>query len=132
MLDEQRVVENNQTVEDCGPNFPPVSSGDIVSDWEKVLYEKLYEQGVKTLPQYKVDKYSLDLALFVGDKKLDIEVDGETYHRGWDGELLRRDKIRNNRLIELGWDVQRFWVYEIRDNMEVCISRIKKWIEKNS
>ena len=132
MLDEQRVVENNQIVEDCGPNFPPVSSGDIVSDWEKVLYEKLYEQGVKTLPQYKVDKYSLDLALFVGDKKLDIEVDGETYHRGWDGELLRRDKIRNNRLIELGWDVQRFWVYEIRDNMEVCISRIKKWIEKNS
>lgn len=43
---------------------------------------------------------------------------------------MRRDKIRNKLLIELGWDVQRFWVYEVRDDMESCIRRIRYWIEK--
>ncbi|MGV8137068.1 MAG: AAA domain-containing protein [Mangrovibacterium sp.] len=115
---------------DYGPKFPTVSIQDRVSDWEKILYDELYRAGIRTLPQYKVEKYSLDLALFENGKKLDIEVDGEAYHRGWDGELMRRDKIRNRRLIELGWYVQRFWVYEVRDDMESCIRRIKYWIEK--
>ncbi|TLF44822.1 AAA domain-containing protein [Maribacter aurantiacus] len=128
MLQEKRELEHSNTLTDFGPRFPEVSSDDIVSDWEKFFYEKLYQKGIKTIPQYKVDKYSLDLALLIGDAKLDIEVDGETYHRAWDGELLRRDKIRNNRLIELGWDVQRFWVYELRDNMDACINRIENWI----
>lgn len=112
---------------DYGPKFPAVSSTDTVSVWEKILYEALYKNGIRTLPQYKVDKYSLDLALFENDQMLDIEVDGEAYHRNWDGELMRRDKIRNKRLIELGWDVQRFWVYEIRDDLNSCINRIAEW-----
>ena len=28
---------------------------------------------------------------------IDIEVDGENYHRNWDGELCRRDQIRSRR-----------------------------------
>jgi hypothetical protein len=51
------------------------------------------------------DQYILDFALFDGERKLDIEVDGEHYHRNWDGDLCRRDQIRNQSLIELGWDV---------------------------
>lgn len=126
--------QKNQTTQDInmdyGPRFPKVSSTDTVSDWEKLLYEALYRNGIRTLPQYKVDKYSLDLALFENGKMLDIEVDGEAYHRNWDGELMRRDKIRNKRLIELGWDVQRFWVYEIRDDLKSCIERITEWKNK--
>ena len=72
-------------------------------------------------------QYSLDLALFCGDRTLDIEVDGEHYHRDWDGELCRRDQLRNRRLIEMGWDVMRFWVYEIRDNMPGCLARVREW-----
>ena len=52
-----------------------------------------------------------------GDSMLDIEVDGEMYHKDWNGELSYRDQLRNQRLFELGWDVKRFWVYEIRDNL---------------
>ncbi|MBL7906164.1 MAG: AAA family ATPase [Bacteroidales bacterium] len=115
---------------DLGPRFPKVSGTDIVSNWEKVLYEALYKNGIKTVPQYKVDKYSLDLALFENGRMLDIEVDGESYHRSWDGELMRRDKIRNKRLIELGWDVKRFWVYEVRDDLKSCIERINDWKNK--
>lgn len=43
------------------------------------------------------------------------------------GELLRRDQLRNMRLIELGWDVQGFWVYQLRDDMPECIQRVRNW-----
>ena len=117
--------------EKFGPEYPAISSSEFVSNWEKVLYKALYSSGIRTLPQYKVMQYSLDFALIKGDKKLDIEVDGEHYHRDWNGELCRRDRLRNQRLIELGWDVMRFWVYEIRDDLPGCIRRVKEWAEAN-
>jgi very-short-patch-repair endonuclease len=70
----------------------------------------------------------LDLALVVNERRLDIEVDVERYHRSWTGELLRRDQLRNMRLIELGWDLMRFWVYELRENMPLCIERVCRWV----
>lgn len=33
-----------------------------------------------------------------------------------------RDQLRNQRLIELGWDVQRFWVYEFATSSRVVSS----------
>ncbi|RYZ71806.1 MAG: DUF559 domain-containing protein [Proteobacteria bacterium] len=63
-------------------------------------------------------------------RKLNIEIDGEKYHRNWDGELLKRDQLRNKRLIEIGWEVRRFWVYEIRDNLGHCLDQIKSWMDK--
>ena len=101
----------------------------MVSDWEKILYSELYKHGIKTLPQYDIDKYRLDLALIQGSHKLDIEIDGERYHRNWNGELCRRDQLRNQRLFELGWDVMRFWVYEIRDDLPSCIIKVEKWLK---
>ena len=90
-----------------------------------ILYSALYKAGVKTTPQYPVDKYKLDLALFAGNRKLDIEVDGEMYHKDWNGELCYRDQLRNHRLFEMGWDVKRFWVYQIRDKLAQCISQVQ-------
>jgi very-short-patch-repair endonuclease len=58
---------------------------------------------------------------------LNIEIDGERYHRDWDGELVRRDQLRNLRLIEMGWDVMRLWVYEVRDSLPDCVSRVARW-----
>ena len=117
---------------DLGRDYPVVNNPEQVSDWEKLLYSALYDAGVKTLPQFRVEKYALDLALIIGDKRLDIEVDGEKYHRNWTGELCRRDQIRNQRLYELGWDVMRFWVYEIRDDLPRCIEKIKEWVKVNN
>jgi len=121
----------NREVTDSGPNYPIIQvKGISISDWEKALYEQLYLNGIKTIPQYREEQYYLDLALFYNNKKLDIEIDGENYHRDWDGEICKRDLIRNKRLIELGWDVQRFWVYQVRDNMQGCIDSIKSWMER--
>lgn len=107
------------------PSFP------TVSEWEKVLYTALFDAGIQTIPQYPADRYSLDLALILPNgRKLDIEVDGEMYHRQWNKELSYRDQLRNQRMIELGWDVKRFWVYQVRDELPWCVSEVKKWYSK--
>ncbi|MCH7772263.1 MAG: DUF559 domain-containing protein [Bacteroidetes bacterium] len=122
--------EISYSVQDLGEKYPVVTHPERVSEWEHILYKALYKAGVKTIPQYQVEKYTLDLALIDGDRMLDLEVDGERYHRNWTGELCRRDQIRNQRLFELGWDIKRFWVYEVRDDMNICIEVIKKWMGK--
>lgn len=108
--------------------YPLVANPEQVSDWEKILYTALYDAGIQTIPQYPADKYKLDLAIILNNgRKLDIEVDGAMYHRNWNGELCYRDQLRNQRLFELGWDVKRFWVCQIRDDMPWCIQQIKDW-----
>lgn len=114
--------------QDLGPEYPKVANPEQVSDWERFLYRELYRARIRTMPQYQIEKYALDLALVVDDnKRLDIEVDGERYHRAWNGELCRRDQMRNQRLYELGWDVMRFWVYEVRDDLAGCIKKVLAW-----
>ena len=121
-------VERPLTASEAGPDYPLVPHPDRVSDWERVFYHALYLAGIRPVPQYDEAPYTLDLALFHGDRKLDIEVDGENYHRNWDGELCRRDQIRSRRLYDVGWDVMRFWVYEIRDDLEGSVQRVKDWL----
>lgn len=116
---------------ELGSEYPPITYPERVSDWERHFYKVLYAAGLRPIPQYDVEQYSLDFALFEGGRKLNIEVDGERYHRNWNGELCRRDQIRNQRLIELGWEVKRFWVYEIRDELESCVQWIKDWCNRN-
>ena len=127
-----RPVREGQEHYNFGPDYPPVSRPELVSEWEKVLYRVLYAAGLRPLPQYDVEKYTLDLVFFDGARKLDIEVDGERYHRNWDGELCRRDQIRNQRLIELGWDVMRFWVYQVRDDLATCVNRVRQWKDETT
>jgi len=110
-----------------GPEFPAVAKPELVSDWERVFYQQLWNAGLRPIPQYSEEKFLLDFAVFVDGRKLNIEVDGERYHRDWNGELLRRDQLRNMRMIELGWDVMRFWVYQLRDEMPVCVQRVQAW-----
>jgi very-short-patch-repair endonuclease len=111
----------------AGPEYPAVAHAELVSEWERIFYRALYAAGLRPVPQYEEAPYTLDFALFQGEHKLDIEVDGENYHRNWDGELLRRDQIRSRRLYDLGWDILRFWVYEIRDDLAGSVERVRGW-----
>ena len=104
-----------------------MANPDIVSDWERIFYIDAYKAGFRLIPQYQVEKYIVDFLLIDGKRRLAIEIDGERYHRNWTGELCRRDQIRNQRLIELGYDVMRFWVYEVRDDMAGCLKKITEW-----
>jgi len=113
-----------------GKGYPSVARPELVSDWEKVFYKAIIEAGYRPIPQYDLDHYILDFALIrPNGRKLNIEIDGEKYHKDWDGELLRKDQLRNLRLIEMGWDVLRLWVYEVRDNLPGCVMRVKRWVE---
>jgi very-short-patch-repair endonuclease len=39
-----------------------------------------------------------------------------------------RDQLRNQRLIELGWEVKRFWVYQVRDSLDDCVETVVRWV----
>ena len=108
----------------CGENAPVESS-----EWEHMLQKALSDAGIPVTAQYHVDKYYLDLALFYKGKKLDIEVDGAMYHQTWTGELSYNDQLRNQALMREGWDVIRFWVQQVRDQLPWCISQIKGWMK---
>jgi very-short-patch-repair endonuclease len=126
-LDTNQVSEAPPVAVAAGSEYPSVAHPERVSDWERVLYRAMVAAGLRPIPQYSVEQYDLDFAVLAGDRKLAVEVDGERYHRSWTGELCLRDQLRNQRLIELGWDVQRFWVYEIRDELQGCVKRIEDW-----
>ena len=129
-LRHREEAESAQATSALGPEYPVVNNPHQVSDWERLLYRALYGAGVRPIPQYRVENYALDLAIFVGERRLDVEVDGERYHKNWTGELCRRDELRNQRLFELGWDVMRFWVYEVRDDLDGCVRRVREWVER--
>jgi len=98
------------------------------SEWELILQKALSDAGIPVTAQYHVDKYYLDLAIFHNGKKLDIEVDGAMYHQAWTGELCYNDQLRNQALMREGWDVIRFWVQQVRDQLPWCIEQVKKWL----
>lgn len=127
-LNGKQQIRRERGVNDAGPTYPTVANPELVSEWEKILYCALYQAGVRSVPQFPEEKYLLDLAVFDGGRKLNVEVDGERYHRDWTGELCRRDQMRNYRMFELGWDVLRFWVYEVRDDLDGCVERVAQWI----
>lgn len=101
------------------------------SPYEKILHSAMIDSGLNPMPQYPVGQYRLDFALIVGDKQIDIEVDGKEFHTDWTGERLNEDILRNQRLQNLGWKVLRFWSYEIKDKIDYCIKRIENEIKNN-
>ncbi|MBL0732038.1 MAG: DUF559 domain-containing protein [Desulfosarcina sp.] len=99
------------------------------SPWEKVLYDALMARGVQTIPQYPALGRRLDLALVKKEAnrlKIDIEVDGDRYHRNPDGSRKRDDVWRDIQLQGAGWRVMRFWVYQLREDLDKCVDKILK------
>ncbi len=91
------------------------------SPWEERLYEALAARGLRTVPQYPLVGRFLDLA--VPEVRLDIEVDGD-FHRGPDGYRRIEDRWRDLQIRAAGWQVMRFWVYELREDLDGCVQRI--------
>ncbi len=97
------------------------------SDIEEILYSKLIEEGIKVEPQHSVQienskQYRLDFALFVENKKFDIEIDGANAH----SQKLDADLLRDTHLRMDGWNVRRFLAEEINNNLEGVLEEIKR------
>jgi very-short-patch-repair endonuclease len=116
----------------------PIKHGEPIFSPEQLWEERFYCKALKpaNLPvfsQYPLGPYKLDFALLRKNRqrKLDLEIDGETYHKDASGHRLRKDidrdifvKAQDGR----SWDVMRFWVYELREDMESCLKKVTHWM----
>lgn len=118
----------NQTTLQLNRLYPDVETTDVVSEWERKLYTALYDNDVKTIPQYAVDKYHIDLAYFNNDKKIAIEVEDDVEYNDEQSYAIH---LRNSRLIELGWNIVCFMPYQIKDDLEWCVNSIQSKICKS-
>lgn len=96
--------------------------------WEPALAEAMTKAGLQFHQQYPACGRFLDFALFNDEMKLDVEVDGETYHRSGSGDRVSDDIRRDQALIANGWTILRFWVYELREDMDRCVEKINQTI----
>jgi len=85
------------------------------SVWERRLYEACVDAGLSPITQYPLAGCRLDLAF--PEARLDVEVDGERYHRDATGRRKAEDLWRDLTIRAAGWFPLRFWVYELRDDM---------------
>lgn len=118
-------------VEELEPEKINQSCGKFESPWEEILFDALAREGIKTIPQYQFYQYRLDLAIVNSGLPIDIEIDGEMWHRDIDGGRLLSDLKRDQYLIIHGWQVKRFWVYQLQNNIESCVQEVKKLISQN-
>lgn len=99
---------------------------DSIGYYEKPLEEALRAAGIVAIPQYVFGRYRLDLAVVEGELKIDIEVDGEHFHKDYTGERCWEDLNRDHYLTQRGWRVLRFWAIEVRDHQHRCVERVLK------
>lgn len=99
------------------------------SPWEEKLFYALRRRGVETIPQYVTCGRRLDLAHIGDGLRLDIEVDGVRYHALAEGVHCPEDLWRNHVLQTAGWRILRFWVSELRRDMDGCVGKVLETIE---
>jgi superfamily I DNA and/or RNA helicase/very-short-patch-repair endonuclease len=99
------------------------------SPWETKLYYALKEANIQTKTQVPLVGRRLDLAYMSDDFNLDIEVDGMQYHSTKSGHRKMDDIFRDMQIEAAGWFVIRFWVFELQEDMEGCVKKVKEMIE---
>ena len=100
------------------------------SEWERIVFHRLKERGLDPQPQYEIAGRRLDFALFgTGNVKLDLEVDGRRWHQDTDGNRKLDDHWRDYQMRSLGWRVRRFWVDELKQDMEGCLDLVEQDLE---
>jgi len=95
-----------------------------MTDSERLLWNHLRAKqlaGLKFRRQEPIDRYIVDFVCY--EKKLIIEVDG-----GQHAEEKEKDIVRDNWFRQQGFQVLRFWNFEVLDNIEGVLEVILKTI----
>lgn len=89
---------------------------------EKLLWEKLRNQKLdfRFKRQYSIGGYILDF--YCAKKKLIIELDGEVHNTK---EAREYDKVRDKYFSELGYTILRFQNFEVGNDVEKVLNKIK-------
>ncbi|WP_149574435.1 DUF3320 domain-containing protein [Xanthobacter oligotrophicus] len=102
------------------------SQGGYESPFEEAVAEALVARGWHVVPQVGVSGFRIDLGVKhpeQGGRYLaGIECDGATYHRS--ATARDRDKVREEVLRGLGWDILRVWSTDWWINREEAIARL--------
>ena len=110
---------------------PSVGQPSVGPD-EITLANALRRAGLDPIPQYPVDQYRVDLALVSDRSRVAIEIDGRQHHTDDSGARLHEDLLRDARLRDQGWVVIRFWVNQVRTDLEACVTRVQTaWSQGN-
>ena len=99
------------------------------SPLEDQLWGELKARRIPAERQWEVSvgsgRYYLDFALFCRKGKVDVETDGDTWHKN----RTKEDNERNNAVASAGWHVLRFDTQQIRETASTyCISEVEKTI----
>jgi very-short-patch-repair endonuclease len=91
--------------------------------WQHIKSRKM--KGYQFMRQKPIDNYIVDF--YCSKLQLVIEIDGETHL--YDG-AIEKDEMRQTKLESLGLYFLRFDDLEVKQDIEVVISKIEKWIEE--
>ncbi|MCX9025397.1 MAG: AAA domain-containing protein [Candidatus Methanoperedens sp.] len=94
---------------------------------EKILFDELRKRKINVIPQYNVTvqnkkQYRLDFALFVNQKKFDIEIDGAKAHQN----KAEYDSLRDTHLHLENWCIRRYPAYNVQNNLEEVVNDISR------
>jgi len=96
---------------------------------EEMMAKSLQENNIESSYNFPIrSKHGYILDFAVVDLKIDIECDGEAWHKLGNS----RDHKRNCVLRNMGWTILRFRGKEILENSDVCIAKIKYTIRRRS
>ena len=95
------------------------------TDIELLMDNALQDNNINAVAQYPIRcKFGYILDFAIPSLKIDIECDGETWHK----EGNDRDRKRNGYLRSRGWTVMRFRGEEIKNNIKNCIQWRGVWL----
>lgn len=101
------------------------------SDFEIAVMQELEKRGYQCEPQLGVNGFFLDIAVRnpnrPGEFLMGIECDGATYHSA--KSARDRDRLRQDILEGLGWNIRRIWSTDWFKNPEAALSSIIKELE---
>jgi very-short-patch-repair endonuclease len=107
------------------------SVGDFESPFEKAVSRALTEKGWTLHPQVGVSAFRIDLGVVDPDAPgrylAGVECDGATYHRS--ATARDRDKLREQVLRGLGWEIVRIWSTDWWIDMPGTVEKIHLQLE---
>lgn len=97
------------------------------TDIEKKMEEALKENGIEASYNFPIrSKHGYIIDFAIPELKIDIECDGEAWHKIGN----KRDNNRNWVLRNMGWKIIRFRGKQIMEEIDICIAEIKIIIER--
>lgn len=128
-LEERYRAEGAVQIQPGAQDIPDAEQPGPDTAGRQALLQAAHAIGCRLAPRQRIGAYVADFLLVEGERRLVINIDSERENPRWTQEACRRDQIRNQGLLELGYDVIRFWSCELRDALPGCLARLKRWRE---